>query len=318
MTVKQIRFKKAICLSFITGLFSLSMGVVSCLSEDNEAPDTGERADGRKLRQLTISEVSLTRAMLTEQTVGGKHSLGAAWKENDKATFFNLSELAQGNVRYSELTASSSTETSAFTGSVYCEELDRIALIYPAVEIKTQDDSSGDELYKRGDFYINLSGQDGTLDLLAQKYHYVYGVGKVTSVTETMANATISSIKSLLAVCKFKFKDRSGTPIPVETLEISYSLEGYPADYPQKATVTPSVTMSEVVANPEAPEFWEDPLTVTLESETSDGVFVALFPVIESDFYFSVTKGNDTYIGTTTATLNAGKYYYKELTLTKQ
>ena len=316
--MKQIRFKKAICLSFITGLFSLNMGVVSCLSEDNEAPDTGERADGRKLRQLTISEVSLTRAMLTEQTVGGKHSLGAAWKENDKATFFNLSELAQGNVRYSELTASSSTETSAFTGSVYCEELDRIALIYPAVEIITQDDPSKDELYKKGDFYINLSGQDGTLDLLAQKYHCVYGVGKVTSVTETMANATIFSIKSLLAVCKFKFKDGSDTPIPVRTLKISYG-DDLSVGYPQKATVTPSVTMSEVIATPEASEFWENPLIVTLDSETSDGVFVALFPVIESDFYFSVTNSSgSTYTGTATVNLKAGKYYYKELTLTKQ
>ena len=308
--MKQLLVKKAIYLSFITGLFSLSVGVVSCSSEDNEAPDTQERADGRKLRQLTISEVSLTRATLTEQTVGGKTSLGAAWKVGDQATYINLGNLGQTLLSYGDLVASSSAETSVFTGSVTCVAQDKIALIYPKVTPATG----------TGNFTINLTDQKGTLVDIAERYHYVYGVGEVTLVTGTTANATISSMKSLLAVCKFTFKDGNNNPISVNTLQISYG-DDLSAGYPQTCALTPKVDPDEVfvsaILSPAG-----TPLTINLGSgiEKTNGVYVALFPVSGQNIFFSVTGSSDTdtYTGTATVNLKAGKYYYKELTLTKQ
>lgn len=72
------------------------------------------------------------------------------------------------------LTAASSGATSTFTGSVTCKKDDQIALIYPATEPATTRDN-------RGKFVISLSGQKGTLDDIATRFHYVYGVGQVKS-----------------------------------------------------------------------------------------------------------------------------------------
>lgn len=302
--MKHLLFRKAICLSFVTGLFSLSAGVVSCSSEENQASDIGGRVDGRKLRQLTISEVSLTRATLTEQTTNGKTSMGAAWKAGDQATYINLSDLEIESLNYGVLVASSSAESSAFTGSVTCDVPDKIALIYPKVT-----PASGNNIT------IDLTGQKGTLTDIAERYHYVYGVGEVSSVTGTTANATISSMKSLLAVCKFTFKDSDNNPIPVNKLQISYG-DGLDAGLPQAYSLEPNAEFAQagIPANlsPEG-----TPLTIDLETETTSGVYLALFPVIGQVFFFSVTGSSGTYTGTATVNLKAGRYYNKEITLTK-
>ena len=77
-----------------------------------------------------------------------------------------------------------------------------------------------------------------------------------------------------------------------------------------------------VVATPDAQANWNAPLTVTLGTETSDGVYVALLPCGSSSekvtFYFSVTGSNGTsYTGTANAYLIAGRFYPVTITLTK-
>ena len=94
---------------------------------------------------------------------------------------------------YGTLTASASASTSAFTGTVRCKAGDNVALFYPHQDVPEQGT-------KQGKFTINLDGQDGTLATIAKNFHYVYGVAKVTSVTESTANATISNMQSLLVV----------------------------------------------------------------------------------------------------------------------
>ena len=263
------------------------------------------------MRHLTIADVPMTRATLTDN---GGNTLGAAWKvdgENvDKATYLNLSEVLQTNFRYGDLKASNSGSTAAFTGDVWCRNLDKLAILYPTRVV----------FGTNGSYTITLDGQDGTLDKLAQQFHYVYGVGEVTVDNDNPVNAsgTISSMKSLLAACKFTFKDGSGNAIPVKTLSIGYGNAS--VGYPMTATVVPSTTefgnVKLIPANPIA----NDLLTVTLPATvTTDSVYLALFPVSEkSGFYFSVTDNNDdTYTGTAQAKLLAGRYYPVELKLTK-
>ncbi len=282
-------------------LLSLSMTLTSC-SSDGDEPEGAD--SGRKLRQLTISEVPLTRATLTDNT----GALGAAWKAGDKATLVNVSALPL-ELLYGHFTATSNAVTSSFTGSIGCEPQDKLALIYPKVEPQTGN----------GTFTINLSGQKGTLDDVATNYHYVYGVGEVTPVTETTATAAISPMKSLLAVAKFTFKDAdTDAAIPVKTLSISYydKIYGDQVGYPQTATVVPKLDPESLALTTQA-QPW-NPLTVTLNAETSDGVYVALFPITNDYFHFTVTGSGGTYTGTASATLKAGKYYPVTLTLTKQ
>ncbi len=300
-------FKTAFIGMVFLGAFSAVL--TSCSSDDNESGSTEQPTDGRKLRQLTITDVPITRAMLTDNTT----SLGATWSAGDKATYFNLRSYTSTVMHFGTLISSKAATESTFTGTVQCTKGDKIALFYPATDPFT----SGSD---RGTFAINLSGQKGTLEDVANNYHYIYGVGEITSVTDNTANATIASTKSLLAVCKFTFKDNTNVGIPVKELTIVYGNDKYPL----AGTVKPSYNASSVVANPAAPNTWTIPLTVTLENEKVDGVYVALFPCGNAsredfqDFHFTVTGSAGTYTGTATAKLNAGKFYPVTLNLTKK
>lgn len=280
--------------------------MLSCSSDD----EPEQRTDGRKLRQLTIAEVPVTRATLNASA----SSLGAAWEADDMATYFNVTAFQDisPTMRFGDLTASSSAETSTFTGKVYCNTGDNVALFYPQQTVPTQGTN-------RGKFTISLNGQDGKLETIAKKFHYVYGVATVTSVTESTANATIDNMQSLLAVCKFTFKDEDNAVIPVKTLTINYYANRYALGYPLTATLTPTADVSTLALTYPSPDTWDDvELTINLDNETSDGVYVALFPYSLTGYlHFSVTNNSGTYTGTAKATLNAGKYYPVTLKLNK-
>lgn len=317
MTMQKKYFKTAFI--GMACLWAFSAVLTSCSSDDNESESTEQPTIGRKLRQLTITDVPITRATLTDNTT----SLGATWSAGDKATYFNLSSFSTTKIDRGALTANSPTTTSSFTGGVVCGQQDQIALIYPSVSI---DETSAST---RGTFTINLSGQAGTLADIATKYHFVYGIGEVTSVTGTTATATISSMKSLLAVCKFTFSDGSNT-IPVKTLSLEYAdmLNNtlYKSGYPLTGTVNPFkkdnnvttiVPIEDISVTADSPS---DPgLTFNFGDAPAGAVYAALFPVSSQLFHFTVTTNDDrTYTGTATATLKAGKYYRVNLNLTKQ
>ena len=306
MTMQKKYFKTAFI--GMACLWAFSAVLTSCSSDDNESESTEQPTNGRKLRQLTITDVPITRATLTDNTT----SLGATWSAGDKATYFNLSSFTSTVMDFGTLISSKEATESTFTGTVQCTQGDKIALFYPATDPSTTGNN-------RGTFAINLSGQKGTLEDVAKNYHYIYGVGEITSVTDNTANATIASMKSLLAVCKFTFKDKDNTNvgIPVKELTIGYGNDKYPL----AGTVKPSDNASSVVANPAAASTWTNPLTVTLVNEKVDGVYVALFPcgnASREEFHFTVTGSAGTYTGTATAKLNAGKFYPVTLKLTKQ
>lgn len=311
----KVNFKTALIGMVFLGAFS--MVTTSCSSDDDESESTEQPTDGRKLRQLTITDVPITRATLTDNAT----SLGAIWNAHDEATYFNLSSFSDSNIDKGTLTANSSESTSSFTEGVVCGQQDQIALIYPTVSI---DESSAPT---RGTFNIDLSGQAGTLADIAAKYHFVYGIGEVTSVTKTTATATISSMKSLLAVCKFTFNDGSNT-IPVKTLSIEYAdmLNNtlYKSCYPLTGTVNPFKKVNNVttIVPIEDISVTADPpsdtrLTFNFGDAPAGVVYAALFPVSSKLFHFTVTNNDGTYTGTATANLKAGKYYPVNLKLTK-
>ena len=290
--------------------FLLLFGIIlsSCSSDDDGLV---ENNDGRKLCQLTIAEVPVKRAALTDNN----SSLEASWKANDQATCFNVTTFSDDRMDWGTLTASASEVTSTFTGSVYCKVGDEVALFYPHQDVPTQGTN-------RGKFTVNLAGQDGTLATIAENFHYIYGVAAVTSVTDNTAKATIDNMQSLLAVCKFSFTDGSNV-IPVKTLTINYydNNDFYPTTigYPLSATLDPTSDSPTTLTYPAQSAWNKDGLSVTLGTETSDGVYVALFPYSPTGYmHFTVTNSSGTYTGIAKATLKAGKYYPVSLKLTKQ
>ena len=280
--------------------------LVVCLpacSSDDDSPLPGieEDADGRALRQLTISDASLTRATIDDAT----HA--AIWNAGDVATYVNLS-LLPGELNYRNLTAASPGQTTLLQGEVYCGLGDKLALIYPSVTPATD-----------GYYTVNLTGQKGTLAYVAERYHYVFGVAEVTKVDKENKTATgeASSMKSLLALCKFKFSDGTN-PIAVKELKIKCGKTGG-VDYPLSGTVTLSTTSSTNNVKVLPSDLDKGTLTITLDEPTTEGVYVALFPVdISLDFHFTVKDGSgNIYTGTAKAKLSAGKYYESTLILTK-
>ncbi len=290
------------------------MALAACSSDDEELV---ENSNGRKLRQLTIAEVPVTQNAPTSKKVRlteNSSSLDASWTKDDMATYFNVSSFRFDRMDYGKLTAASSTRTSMFQGTVYCTTGDNVALFYPAKDPIRQGTD-------RGKFTISLDGQKGTLEDIAEHFHYVYGVAGVTSVTDQTATATIDNMQSLLAVCKFSFTDGSET-IPVETLTINYYDKGsaYSMGYPLSAKLTPAAGVSSLtLAYPDQEDWEEKGLSVTLDNETSDGVYVALFPYSPTGYmHFKVTGRSGTYTGMAKASLKAGRYYPASLKLTKQ
>ena len=290
------------------------MALAACSSDDEELV---ENSNGRKLRQLTIAEVPVTQNAPTSKKVQlteNSSSLDASWTMGDNVTYFNVSSFSPIDIDYGQLTAASSTSTSMFQGNVYCNTGDFIALFYPARDPIL----SGND---RGKFTISLNGQKGTLDDIAEHFHYVYGVAKVTSVTDQTATASIDNMQSLLAVCKFSFTDGS-VAIPVRTLTINFydnenaDLKGYPLT----AMLTPTADVNSLALEYAVQWTWEEThLSVTLNKETSDGVYVALFPYSLTGYmHFTVTNSSGTYKGMAKASLKAGRYYPASLKLTKQ
>ncbi len=275
-------------------------GGAAC-SGDNDPADVYD--DGVKVRRMTITQTDgtaarnvLTRASLTEDD-----GLTASWTAGDRLTYCNLSRTnpSDDGVYTGLLTATSSSAISQFTGDVVCRQGDYLAVVYPAASFATNEN-----------YTISLTGQDGTLQTLAARHHYVYGVALVNSVTDQTANATMQKMKSLLTVCKFSFVDRAtSTAIPIKTLVISYGGTGSDADtYPQTATVAigANTAQADVHATDVA---GSTPLAVTCPS-AQDAVFVALLPTSgPRTFNFTVTDGSgNTYKGSAHATLTEGEY----------
>ena len=302
----------------IVSCLAVGVALCSCSSDDDTTaiPAPEPDSDGRAMRQLTITDASAvsTRVAINADTYA------ATWEANDQATYFNLS-YQEPELRYGTLTASSAGASTSLSGSVYCTASDYLAVIYPTVG--TIEQPSGNDPY----FTIALSGQKGTLEDIGDHYHYVYGVGKVTSVEGNTASGTISNTKGLLSLCKFTFK-KEGTPVSVKTLQIGYGTNGA-AGYPQTGQV--SMPLIDVVDNVhvEADAPTGTPLTISLPDANPNPtgvVYVALFPGGYYDtqygdgrlvFHFTVSDGTNTYTGTKKAVLKKGNYYAVDIAVNK-
>lgn len=265
----------------------------SCSSDDDNTPQDDN--SGRRMRQLTISNVSMnTRAAIDPSTYE------ATWETTDRPTYINLSALAEG-LHYGTLAPSTAEASTTLTGSVYCKQGDNIAIVLPTV---TSVLPSGGTL----SFPINLSGQKGTLTDIGANYHYIYGVGTVTATDGITATGTITNTKSLLSLCKFTFTN-GGNPVNVKSVQIGWGLTGS-VGYPQRGTGTVSLANPENVSvETDAPD---GPLTVMLSEANAEGVvYVALFPCNEKlTFHFTVSDNdNNTYTAKKTAKMLEGKYY---------
>ena len=268
---------------------------------------------------------SLPQATITEN--GETETLDALWSIGDEVFYRNLSysynyyyEDNEGKPLYGILNADKAERIASFAGDrVWCDKLDQLALIYPKID-KSAMDISEVESKLTAKYTISVAGQDGSLATLAEKYHHIYGIASVVSVTETTANAELAQMKSLMTVCKFSFVDESNNKLPISRLEIGYYTNGtsYDGMYPQDGTVSiaHNTPVESVHVEPNE-ETLTSPLTITPDGSPEE-VYVALFPTIYAEdgviYKFTVTSttGNaatdGTYTGTAKAVLNEGEF----------
>lgn len=263
----------------------------SCSSDDDNTPQDDN--SGRRMRQLTISNVSMnTRATIAPSTYA------VTWATTDRPTYINLS--AQPELHYGTLIPSTAEASTTLTGSVYCKQGDNIAIVLPTV---TPELPSGGTL----SFPINLSGQKGTLTDIGARYHYIYGVGSVESTVGSTATGSITNTKSLLSLCKFTFTHNEST-VSVKSVKIGWGANGA-VGYPNSGTAS-LADPANVHVTAGAP-IADTPLVVTLDNANTDGVvYVALFPCSDKlTFHFTVSDGTNTYTATKNAKMLEGKYY---------
>jgi len=261
---------------------------------------------------------SLPQATITEN--GGV--LDVLWSIGDEVFYRNLSHnefVDAGNnpVPLSgTLSADKEASIASFSGDrVWCTASDQLALIYP----NNPADFTFYDNPLRASYTISVAGQDGSLETLAEKYHHIYGIASVVSVTETTANAELAQMKSLMTVCKFSFVDGSGNKLPISSLEIGYYTNGTSNDgkYPQDGTVSiaHNTPVESVHVEPNE-ETLTSPLTITPDGSPEE-VYVALFPTIYAEdgviYKFTVTSTtgaatDGTYTGTAKAVLNEGEF----------
>lgn len=264
----------------------------SCSSDDDNTPQDDN--SGRRMRQLTISNVSMnTRATIAPSTYA------VTWATTDRPTYINLS--VQSELHYGTLIPSTAEASTTLTGSVYCNQGDNIAIVLPTV---TPVLPSGGGAY----FTIDLNGQKGTLADIGARYHYIYGVGEVISTDGGMATGTITNTKSLLSLCKFTFTN-GDEPVNVKSVQIGWGTGGA-SGYPNSGTASLLADPANVHVTAGAP-IADTPLVVTLDNANTDGVvYVALFPCSDKlTFHFSVSDGTNTYTATKNAKMLEGKYY---------
>lgn len=294
---------------FLCGL--MVVAGTACKNENTPEDKTVQKrqltikVQGDEGQSTKVSPRRIPNATITDEGT----TLLAEWKAGDAVSYCNLSRVNTPgeDLIIGTMTAASSGVKSDLNGDVECTADDYLAIVYPAVDMSTSTYSFGDGVH--GKFTISLAGQDGSLDRLASNYHFVYGRAHVVSATESIAEATMDKMQSLLTICKFSFMDKTtNAAIPVKTLTISYGGAGSDANkYPQSANVTVSNLTTNDEASAEASDV-SAPLTITCPSEQSE-VYVALLPEMASRIYqFTVTNGTGTYSGTAEAHLKKGEY----------
>jgi len=295
----------------------------ACSSTNN--PDQSKQQSELKPRTLIVQtspqpspqERGIQRLPQATITENG-NVLDALWNKDDAVFYRNLSRNEYHDEEtdsypdlFGTLNADKDGSVASFSGDrVWCTEDDQLALIYP----NNPADFTFHDSPLSAEYTISIAGQNGTLAKLAEKYHHIYGIASVVSVTETTANAELAEMKSLLTVCKFSFEDKNhpGTLLPISTLKISVSDSYYVGTYPQEGTVSIAQNVSawNVSVDPEweTPAAGGKPLTIDTKGVNPTEVYVALFPDMGATYSFTVTNSDGTYTGTATATLNEGEF----------
>ncbi len=321
---------------WLAGAVCSSLLFLGTACSTNNNPDQPKQQAELKPRTLVVTQQAVSHLpsavrRLPQATITENGDvLDAIWSAGDEISFRNISHATYTDPETGApvsldgvLLADREERIASFASNneVWCALDDRLLLVYPKA---TAPAFSVEGSPLRATYTISLTGQDGTLATIANRYHHSYGIATITEVTPTVANAVVAEMQNLLTVCKFSFvdKDYPGTPLTITSLSISYGDGDYAGTYPETATVTVTQgTPCTVAVTPvnQSKAAGGYALSVAPTGNPEE-VYVALFPEATATKYsFRLESGENIYTGTATARLIAGEYVVAHnLKLTKE
>ena len=191
-------------------LFKFSIFIVSalfvlagCSKDDIDSPEELQKDNVYKVsvNAKKESDESLTKALAVENR-NGKHYLASSWKTSEVVyAFLDLEKPANGSLS-PKADGESAILEGNITGSI--KQNDLVYFTFPA-------DS----------YEFNYTGQDGTLETIAQNYDFSTALAKVASVTSTDItfdrSLTFSPVQSIV---KFTLVDKNGDPVCPKKLKL--------------------------------------------------------------------------------------------------
>ena len=307
----------------IMGIVCSSLLMLGTACSTNNNPDQPKPQAELKPRTLVVTQQAvshlpsavrhLPQATITENG----DVLDAIWSRGDEISFRNLSHATYTPSGTTDevpldgvLLADREERIASFASNdkVWCDLDDQILLVYPKA---TAPAISVEGSPLKATYSISLTGQDGTLATIANRYHHSYGIATITEVTPTVANAVVAEMQNLLTVCKFSFVDESNQPLTITSLSISYGDGTYANTYPGTARVTVTQgTPCTVAVTPTNQSKAEGGYALSINPDgTPEEVYVALLPEATATTYsFRLESGENIYTGTATARLVAGEY----------
>lgn len=282
---------------FITDIKSLATllmagaAFAACSSEDNMI---GGQPASQQTYTMTIeaSKGGGSDATTRALSIDGSGALKATWETSNEVMAYNYtkSSALTGSLK-PQSSGVSATLTGSLTGSVAVNDI--VNLRWPSVD-------------------ADYTGQNGTLETIAQRYDYTTGVAKVTSVGGTTIGAEDSShggpvlFTNNQAIVKFTLIDKAtGSPINATQLTIDAKVEGE-SRLIQSLTYPNTYTLG--------------PITINRTTPTDNVIYAALPFSSQAHFTFDLTATDGTHNYTyekDNVTMLNGRYYEVTVKMTR-
>ena len=191
--------------SVIMGIACSSLLFLGTACSTNNTPDQPKQQAELKPRTLIVTEVesqkSKVESRLPQATITDEgETLNALWSKGDEISFRNISHETYTPSGTTDevpldgvLLADRAARIASFASNakVWCDLDDQLLLVYPKATAPAIT-VSGNPL--NATYTISLTGQDGSLATIANRYHHSYGIATITEVTETTANAELAEM----------------------------------------------------------------------------------------------------------------------------
>lgn len=268
----------------LAALLMAGAALAACSGDDNiveEQPaNPAQHTYTMTIEATKGGDAATTRALALD----GK-TLNATWETSNEVKAYNHTQSSAftGSLK-PQSSGASATLTGSLTGSVAVNDI--IYLLWPSVD-------------------ADYTGQDGTLETIAQRYDYTTGVAKVTSVDGATIVAEDSSpsggpvlFTNSQAIVKFTLTDKAnGSPINATQLTIDAKV-GEESRLVQSLTYPDTYTLG--------------PITINRTEPTDNVVYAALPFSSQAHFTFDLTAtdGTNTYTYEKAGvTMLNGRYY---------